>query len=456
MKRISLTSLFIYAMALLFGGSCLKEVSLDAIRPPCKEEMEPTISMKEVKELYKDQVFQIQEELFMEGYVISSDRAGNFFGTLHFQDNRENPQHGMQLEMDLRDSHLWFPKGSRILISLKGLYLGKSGEVYKLGSALLSFGNLSVGRLPVKAVHEHLWVDCSGPFDIVPTQVQVDSIDAGMVNTLVQLENMEFVDADLGKTYADFEEETERTLQECNGEEITLLNSGYADFQAALIPEGSGFVRGALLMDNNKYRLAVRDLEDVDLSDPRCVPVPDEFTSTAIFISELADPENNTGARFVELYNAATEALDLNGWTLRRYTNANTAVSSTIDLSDMEIGPQSTLLISPNAEEFALVYGFAPDLAASTNSPADSNGDDNLELVDPFGTVVDVFGIIGEDGSGTNHEFEDGRAVRKSHIISANPIYTFEEWEIYNDTGDAGTTDLPRNAPMDFTPGQRD
>ena len=70
-------------------------------------------------------------------------------------------------------------------------------------------------------------------------------------------------------------------------------------------------------------------------------------------------------------------------------------------------------MISPNATEFETVYGFAPDLGVSTNSPADSNGDDSLELVDPFGTVIDVFGIVGEDGTGTNHEFEDGKAVRK-------------------------------------------
>jgi hypothetical protein len=120
------------------------------------------------------------------------------------------------------------------------------------------------------------------------------------------------------------------------------------------------------------------------------------------------------------------------------------------------IGAQGTFVISPNAVEFELVYGFAPDMGVSTNSPADSNGDDNLELVDPFGTVVDAFGLIGEDGSGTDHEFEDGRAIRKSTIITANPIYIFDEWEIYNDTGAAGTIDLPHNAPMDFTPGQRD
>ena len=117
------------------------------------------------------------------------------------------------------------------------------------------------------------------------------------------------------------------------------------------------------------------------------------------------------------------------------------------------IDAESTLVISPNADEFQLVYGFDPNLGVSTNSPADSNGDDNLELVDAFGTIIDVFGVVGEDGSNTNHEFEDGRAVRNSNIIEGSPIYTFSEWTLFNDTGDAGTIKLPQNAPQDFTPG---
>ena len=222
------------------------------------------------------------------------------------------------------------------------------------------------------------------------------------------------------------------------------------------MPQGSGSIHGVLLQENDDFFLAIRDLEDIDFNAERCEEVVTEFTSTEIFFSELADPNNNAGARFLEVYNASSIPLNLNGWMIRRYTNANTEVSSTIDLSLLSIGAQSALVISPNANEFELVYGFPPDLGVGTNSPADSNGDDNLELVDPFGTIIDRFGVIGEDGSGTNHEFEDGRAVRNSQISRANTTYTFSEWTIFNDTGESGTINQPQNAPEDFTPGTRD
>lgn len=342
------------------------------------------------------------------------------------------------------------------MIKLKDLYLGKRGSTFRIGSVFSSFGNLSIGRLPRGKVFDHLFVSCDGEGSPEPLVTTISEIDSLPSSILVQLENVEFAEEILGETYALAQEETQRLLLDCAENEIVLLNSGYADFQEEPLPETNGTLTAVLTRDGKSPQLVIRTLEDVDFTQERCPEIITEFTSNQIFISELADPDNNSSARFVELYNSAPEQLDLNLWTLHRYTNDNTEVSSIIDLSGLIIGAESTLVISPKAEEFELVYGFAPDLGVSTNSPADSNGDDNLELVDPFGTVIDVFGIIGEDGSGTDHEFEDGRAIRNSDITVGNSVYTFSEWIIFNDTGDAGTTKLPQNAPEDFTPGVRD
>jgi hypothetical protein len=216
-----------------------------------------------------------------------------------------------------------------------------------------------------------------------------------------------------------------------------------------------GSVIGVLSKENSEFQIIIRDLDDLEFNLERCEDLVDEFTSDAILISELADPNNNAGARFVELYNSSDEPLSLKGWSLVRYMNENTTVSSTVDLSDNTIEGEGFLVISPNPMEFEAVYGMPPDIGVRTNSPADSNGDDNIVLIDPFGTIVDIFGVIGEDGSGTNHEFEDGRALRKLEVLKGNSIYTASEWEIFNDTGDSGTINLPQNAPADFSPGTR-
>jgi hypothetical protein len=440
---------------LLMLAACVNDGDFDVAESNCSSNVQANATFSQVKNLYQGELLQIQEDWVIEGYIVSSDRAGNFFSALYFQDNPTNPTEGFQIEIDVRDNHLLFPIGSKILVKLKGLYLGQSKGVFSIGGTFAAFGTTSVGRLPALKVPEHVFVSCDEPIEILPLEVSIPALDVSLTNTLVRFQNLEISEQELDSTFAVERKETERTLLDCSDNELTLLNSGFADFQAEPLPQGNGAITGVLFRENEDYFLAIRDLNDINFVNDRCEEVITEFTSNQLFFSELADPNNNAGARFVELYNAASEPLDLNGWTLNRYTNANTEVSSTIDLSGLTIAAESTLVISPNADEFELVYGFAPNLAVGTNSPADSNGDDNLVLVDPFGKVIDVFGVVGEDGSGTNHEFEDGKAVRNSEISEGNPAYTFSEWIIFNDTGDSGTTNQPQNAPDDFTPGFR-
>ena len=84
-----------------------------------------------------------------------------------------------------------------------------------------------------------------------------------------------------------------------------------------------------------------------------------------------------------------------------------------------------------------------------TGGPADSNGDDNIALLGPDGSIIDMFGIAGEDGTGTGHEFEDGRAERVCGT-SASSTWIEEDWNIDNDSGGG---DGNQYAPEGFDPG---
>jgi hypothetical protein len=443
-------------VALYSLKSCVKDRDFSAPKSPCIEAPPVNASYADVKGLYVDQTIQIQEELIIEGYVSSSDREGNFFSVLYFQDSPTAPSEGFQIEVDLRDSHLFFPVGQRIFIKTKGLYLGKSKDILKLGGVFNAFGNTTVGRLPATAIADHIFTSCEDAQRMEPLSVDLAELQKGQTNILVRLDRVEVAEEGLGGNFAVDREETVITLQDCNDQDIGMVNSGFSDFFNLELPQGSGSMVGVLLRENDDYFIAIRGLADLALSGERCEEVITEFTSDALFISELADPDNNADARFVELYHAGEEALPLTGWELIRYTNANTEISSRLDLTGHTIPAQGTFVISPNGEAFTAVYGFAPDLAVGTNSPVDSNGDDNLMLVDPFGQIIDAFGRIGEDGTGTDHEFEDGRAVRNLEVVTGNPVFNALEWTIYNDSGGNGTLNLPQNAPEDFTPGARE
>ncbi|PIB38398.1 nuclease [Maribacter sp. 4G9] len=435
--------------------ACVNNKDFEVLRPSCDATLTANTGFQELKEYYQGETVQIQEDWVIEGYVISSDRENNFFNVLYFQNSPNNPNDGLQIEIDMRDSHLFYEVGDKILIKLKGLYLGVSRNQYKIGGVFTSFGNVSVGRLPYNQVFEHVFVACEGFTTVTPDVLTIPDVRDTNAGTLVQLEDLEFSMDELGRPFAEKEEETERILVDCEDNELVLLNSGFADFQSVLLPENRGSITGVLVKDGNDFKLVIRDLDDVDFKQERCEDFVDEFTANSIFFSELADPDNNPDARFVEIYNSSTESLSLKGWQILRYTNDSETVSSSTDLSGYVIDGESTLLLSPNPLVFEQVYGFPPNVDAGTNSPADSNGDDNLVLVDPFGKIIDTFGVPGEDGTGTVHEFEDGRAQRKLEVLQGSPVYQFSQWEIFNDSGDAGTINLPQLAPGDFTPGIR-
>ncbi len=421
----------------------------------CIEKLSSNTSFAEIRKLVDQEVIEITQDLVLEGYVISSDEEGNFFNTLHIQEGIRDPALGFQIELELTDTYLFYPEGARIYIRLQGLYVGESRGLYKIGAAYNSFGRLNIGRIPTLLVEEHILLSCEKIQNLQPQKLHLDSLSDDYLSTYIEFDQMEFNENDLGLAYATPMEESERILEDCEENEIGLLNSGYSDFHAEVVPEGNGSIRGILLKDRNDFQIKVSRSSDIQFNGQRCRDRRMAVTSEQVYISEIADPDNESNARFVELYNGSDQAIQLEGWELRRYTNDQPEVSSRIDLSGSRIEAKGTLVISSDASTFFEIYGFAADLEGGTNSAADSNGDDNLELADPFGNVIDRFGIPGEDGSGTEHEFEDGGAFRKLEVAKGTPEFTVDQWIIYNDSGTSGTILQPLQAPGDFNPGIR-
>ena len=162
-----------------------------------------------------------------------------------------------------------------------------------------------------------------------------------------------------------------------------------------------------------------------------------------VFITEIADPNTNSlaqdGGRFVELYNNTDSEVDLTGWALRRWTNEQIDPQPSDQVLSGSISAGGFYIITNIAEGFESIYGFAADLAIGSGGPADSNGDDDIALINLAGDVVDFYGEVntssGTDNTGTVWEFEDGRAERLASVSSANALGLSSEWNIDNDSG---------------------
>lgn len=82
------------------------------------------------------------------------------------------------------------------------------------------------------------------------------------------------------------------------------------------------------------------------------------------------------------------------------------------------------IYLASDTDEFTNFFGFAPDY---TDGAANINGDDSLELF-KNGVVVDVFGVVGVDGTGHPWEYLDGWAYRKNNTGADGSTFVLSNW----------------------------
>ncbi len=165
-----------------------------------------------------------------------------------------------------------------------------------------------------------------------------------------------------------------------------------------------------------------------------------------LLISEIADPAGTGGGdfRFIELYNAGSNTIDLaaDNWVLSRQNSGSTWYD--IELTGT-IAASETYILAQDSDNFENAYGFPPNQA---NSNADGNGDDGYFLYraggHAAGLLIDSYGEIDTDGTDTDWDYTDSRAVRKGSITEPNPVWTASEWII-----------LPNAAVNAMNPGVR-
>jgi hypothetical protein len=131
-----------------------------------------------------------------------------------------------------------------------------------------------------------------------------------------------------------------------------------------------------------------------------------------VIISEYLEGASND--KCIELFNTTNAAINLTGYSLRRYTNGSTSATS-ISLTGT-IPACGTYVICNSSSQAALLA-----LADQTSGSISHNGDDAYDLFDGT-TVLDVFGDIGCDpgsqwSSGANSTQNNG-LIRNSNICT--------------------------------------
>ncbi|OYT11372.1 MAG: hypothetical protein B6I19_11590, partial [Bacteroidetes bacterium 4572_114] len=152
----------------------------------------------------------------------------------------------------------------------------------------------------------------------------------------------------------------------------------------------------------------------------------------SLFISEVADPSDNSGARFVELYNSGTSAIDFSADTWYLSVQTDGLSWQDILLTGSVAADEKYVISYGNGfSNFNVAYGFDPDISSQYIT---GDGDDGYFLYiggsHSTGTLIDAFGVVDEDGTGKGWGYEDSKVVRKYSISSSNNTWASAEWII--------------------------
>lgn len=147
----------------------------------------------------------------------------------------------------------------------------------------------------------------------------------------------------------------------------------------------------------------------------------------------------------VELY-VVNNIPDLSVYGLGSANNGGGSDSVEFTFPAVSATANSLIYVTTDSTAFYNWFGFAPDFVEG--NATNVNGDDAIELFSN-GVVIDVFGDINTDGTGTAWEYDDSWAYRVSNTGPDGSTFVLTNWTFGGvDAFDTYTTNAGSNPPM--------
>ncbi|WP_152611478.1 DUF5689 domain-containing protein [Psychroserpens damuponensis] len=222
----------------------------------------------------------IEEDIYVKGYVSSSDQTGNFFKEFYIQDSPSNPTGAIKIAIDQVDTYNQFNLGREVYVNLKGLYVGEQrieDGVVTIGgdSETDSFGTTVVRLNEIQKARQVLRSPNTEVME--PLVTTFSQLNGNSVGLLVSIMNAEFADDLAGEAYFDPIQsfDTQRRLQTCEGTSYTTFNletSSFANFKNDPLPLGNGTITAVVnkTFDGSSLILALNSPDDVNFTEARC------------------------------------------------------------------------------------------------------------------------------------------------------------------------------------------
>ncbi|MEY3366902.1 MAG: hypothetical protein RI973_57 [Bacteroidota bacterium] len=136
---------------------------------------------------------------------------------------------------------------------------------------------------------------------------------------------------------------------------------------------------------------------------------------------------------------------NLNLFSFSSYFNGSTTPGNTFTFPNVSVSAGTRIWVATESPTFTSYFGFPPTY---TSSAINVNGDDAVRLF-YSGTIIDVFGVVGQDGTGTPWDYLDGWAYRKNNTGPDGSTFILANWNFSGvDATDGVTVNANAANPM--------
>ncbi|GAL64826.1 DUF5689 domain-containing protein [Algibacter lectus] len=280
MKNFFLNPIIVISLIIATTFSCASndDISIPDLDKDNPTDVEANTELLAITDLFTGNVIEFDQvqnggELVTSGFIISSDVSSNINNQIYIQDKTEDATSGLVIDVELDNIFLTHGIGREVLIKLNGLGMKKVGNELHIG--VYNDGAIT----PISGDDfQDFVIRTNTKETIVPKILTINEIieaansDEPLPTILVSIENVQIIDEQLNTTYAnvDNNSDVDKTLINCTDEDtqtIILQNSGLSTFKALPFPTEQGTITAIL----SKNKLIIRDTNDIDFTEERCI-----------------------------------------------------------------------------------------------------------------------------------------------------------------------------------------
>lgn len=278
MKTNILKSIFILAISAGMLSSCVNDddystPNLDLSNCEVAGSIEATKTIKEIFDIAtaaNGSPVKYPDSDIIEAFVVSSDKGGNFFKTIHLQSADKTI--ALTALIDYANYSSLYQVGRKVFVNLKDRYI-------QLKDGGLLIGELdgnSVFRIPAPLVVPTIPRSCDAQIaddDLVTSITITQALASNQhLNKLIEFSDIQFAAASVGKPYhipANGTSGTNHTITDVTGKTIIVRSGSFSKYAVNIVPGNSGSIRGVLTRYGTTYQFTPRYESDIKLTNER-------------------------------------------------------------------------------------------------------------------------------------------------------------------------------------------